>query len=135
MVNSTSQNFQIVSTHSAKMSQLVSEVAEASKEQSQGINQITTAMNQMDKVTQNNAASAEQSASAASSLSVQAGNLMSAVDQINHIVHGASQQSLASNPSSARRRKTLAPPPMSPKKQAIPNKQAIPMDADDDFEF
>jgi methyl-accepting chemotaxis protein len=131
MVNSTSENFQTVSTHSAKVAQLVSEVAEASKEQSQGINQITTAMNQMDKVTQNNAASAEESASAASSLSVQAGNLMNAVDQITRIVHGEAQQPLAP----ARPRKALTPPPPPKRNQAISANKAIPMDSDDDFDF
>ncbi|MDR2141660.1 MAG: methyl-accepting chemotaxis protein [Deltaproteobacteria bacterium] len=137
MVNSTSENFQTVSAHSAKVAQLVSEVAEASKEQSQGISQITTAMNQMDKVTQNNAASAEESASAASSLSVQAGNLMSAVDQMSRIVHGHGQSltSQAPSPRQARPHK-LSPPPAAAKKQAIANNnKAIPMDADDDFEF
>ncbi|MDR0548000.1 MAG: methyl-accepting chemotaxis protein [Deltaproteobacteria bacterium] len=137
MVNSTSENFHTVSTHSAKVAQLVSEVAEASKEQSQGINQITTAMNQMDKVTQNNAASAEESASAASSLSVQAGNLMSAVDHITRIVHGAGQGPLSNTPPT-RSRKALAPPPPSPAARGggqIANNRAIPMDSDDDFEF
>jgi methyl-accepting chemotaxis protein len=131
MVNSTSENFQTVATHAAKVAQLVSEVAEASKEQSQGIHQITTAMSQMDKVTQHNAASAEESASAASSLSVQAGNLMSAVDQMSRIVHGHGQ--FTSSQQAKSRPRSLAPPPMK-KPAAIANK-AIPMDSDDDFEF
>ncbi|MDR1870330.1 MAG: methyl-accepting chemotaxis protein [Deltaproteobacteria bacterium] len=132
MVNSTSENFQTVSAHAAKVAQLVSEVAEASKEQSQGINQITTAMNQMDKVTQNNAASAEESASAASSLSVQAGNLMAAVDQVSRIVHGHAQ---ALAQAARKAPKALTPPPPAPRKPAISSSKAIPMDADDDFEF
>jgi methyl-accepting chemotaxis protein len=133
MVHSTSDNFQTVATHAAKVAQLVSEVAEASKEQSQGINQITTAMAQMDKVTQHNAASAEESASAANSLSVQAGNLMSAVDQMSRIVHGHSQFNGSPRPNS--RPRSLNPP--AKKKAAIANKALppIPMDSDDDFEF
>ncbi|MDR1084861.1 MAG: methyl-accepting chemotaxis protein [Deltaproteobacteria bacterium] len=134
MVNSTSENFKTVSAHAAKVAQLVSEVAEASKEQSQGITQITTAMNQMDKVTQTNAASAEESASAASNLSVQAGNLMSAVDQMSRIVHGHNQSMTAAAPP----RLTKAPQAIAPpnlKKPAIANSKAIPMDSDDDFEF
>ncbi|MDR0548002.1 MAG: methyl-accepting chemotaxis protein [Deltaproteobacteria bacterium] len=89
MVTSTSESFQTVSHHSAKVAQLVSEVAEASKEQSQGISQIATAMNQMDKVTQNNAASAQESASAAGKLSNQASSLMEAVLHMSSVVHGA----------------------------------------------
>ncbi|MGA2693637.1 MAG: methyl-accepting chemotaxis protein, partial [Opitutaceae bacterium] len=45
--------------------ELVTEVSGASREQAQGISQINTAIRQMDKVTQSNAASAEESASAA----------------------------------------------------------------------
>jgi len=55
-----------------KTSDLVSEIAAASKEQAQGIEQINGAMTQMDKVTQQNAANAEESASAAEELSAQA---------------------------------------------------------------
>jgi methyl-accepting chemotaxis protein len=93
MVNSTSDNFQTVASHAVKVAQLVSEVAEASKEQSQGINQITTAMGQLDKVTQTNAASAEESASAASKLAHQASSLMDAVSMMRAIVHGTDSQS------------------------------------------
>ncbi|MDR1084860.1 MAG: methyl-accepting chemotaxis protein [Deltaproteobacteria bacterium] len=132
MVNSTSENFQTVASHSAKVAQLVSEVAEASKEQSQGISQITTAMNQMDKVTQTNAASAEESASAASNLSVQAGNLMNAVDNMTLIVHGHGNSGAQSRTSASK------PAPKSQralKKPAAKINQALPMDGDDDFEF
>ncbi|MDR1308341.1 MAG: methyl-accepting chemotaxis protein [Deltaproteobacteria bacterium] len=138
MVNSTSENFQTVSAHSSKVAQLVSEVAEASKEQSQGINQITTAMTQMDKVTQSNAASAEESASAASQLSLQAGNLMGAVDDITIIVHG----SHGGGPVAKRRAPQQAPGRQSQKaiqplrKPPVSEpKGALPMDNDDDFEF
>jgi methyl-accepting chemotaxis protein len=88
MVNATAENFKTVETNAGKVAELISEVAEASKEQSQGIGQITTAMTQMDKVTQSNAASAEESASAAGQLALQAGNLLTAVDEIRTLVHG-----------------------------------------------
>ena len=88
LVNTTAENFNTVAQQSAKVAELLAEVAEASKEQSQGISQITTAMSEMDKVTQSNAASAEQSASAASQLSIQATNLLDAVDSLDGLVHG-----------------------------------------------
>lgn len=88
MVNSTAENFKIVGEHSAKVAELLSEISEASKEQAQGISQITTAMTEMDKVTQSNAASAEESASAASQLSLEAGTLLEAVDDLNGLVQG-----------------------------------------------
>ncbi|MDR2443743.1 MAG: methyl-accepting chemotaxis protein [Deltaproteobacteria bacterium] len=142
MVNSTSENFHLVSTHSSKVAQLVNEVAEASKEQSQGINQITTAMAQMDKVTQSNAASAEESASAASQLSLQAGNLMGAVDDISNLVHGGkitAHQAIASSSNKRspsyppQRQQALAPPVRKTKVNDV--SKALPMDNDDDFEF
>jgi len=89
MVNATAENFKIVGTHSSKVAQLVSEVAEASREQSQGIGQITTAVSEMDTITQSNAASAEEAAGAAGQLSLQAGNLLSAVHEMNVLAHGS----------------------------------------------
>jgi len=55
-----------------KVDELVAEISSASKEQSQGITQVSTAVSQMDKVTQSNAANAEESASAAEELNAQA---------------------------------------------------------------
>jgi methyl-accepting chemotaxis protein len=89
MVNSTSEAFKIVENHAIKVAGLISEVAEASREQSQGISQITTAMSEMDKVTQSNAASSEESASAAGQLSLQAGNLLNAVSDMKALTQGA----------------------------------------------
>jgi methyl-accepting chemotaxis protein len=51
-----------------QVDELAAEVANASGEQSRGITQINTAVGQVDKVTQSNAASAEESAAAAEEL-------------------------------------------------------------------
>lgn len=88
LVRTTAENFKTVQSQSVKIAELLSEVAEASREQSQGISQITTAMIEMDKVTQSNAASAEESASAAGQLSLQASNLLIAVEDMTALVHG-----------------------------------------------
>jgi septal ring factor EnvC (AmiA/AmiB activator) len=53
----------------------VAQIASASTEQSQGISQVNTAVTQMDKVTQSNAATAEETASASEELSSQAAAL------------------------------------------------------------
>jgi len=98
MVNATAENFKTVESHSSKVAELLAEVSEASKEQSQGIGQITTAMTEMDKVTQSNAASAEESASAAGQLSLQASNLLEAVDNLDSLVHGASRGTISRRP-------------------------------------
>ena len=55
-----------------QVDELVTEVANASREQTDGITQINTAVGQMDKVTQGNAANAEESAAAAEELNSQA---------------------------------------------------------------
>jgi methyl-accepting chemotaxis protein len=143
MVHSTSENFHNVATNSSKVAQLVSEVAEASKEQSQGINQITTAMTQMDKVTQSNAASAEESASAAGQLTIQAENLMRAVDDMSFIVYGTNTSGGYSggkkptkSSSPPKPKPTLPPPPpMRKAPSRAAETKALPMDNDDDFEF
>ena len=65
---------------------LVAEVAGASKEQTQGIVQINGAVGQMDKVTQANAASAEESAAAAKELNQQARAMQSSVADLLQLV-------------------------------------------------
>jgi methyl-accepting chemotaxis protein len=70
---------------------LIAEIAAASKEQSQGIDQVNTAVAEMDKVVQNNAANAEESASASEELSSQAQELNAMVSQLVTIVGGSGQ--------------------------------------------
>jgi methyl-accepting chemotaxis protein len=69
-----------------QVDQLAGEVATASQEQSQGIAQVNTAVSQMDQVTQANAASAEQSASAAEAMATQADGLKAAVGELLWLV-------------------------------------------------
>ena len=75
-----------------KMDALVAEIASASGEQSQGLEQITKAMTEMDRVTQSNAASAEESASVAHELSAQSAELGTAVGQLNIFTGTESRQ-------------------------------------------
>ena len=72
-----------------KTTDLVSEIAAASSEQAQGIDQVNTAVAQMDKVTQQNAANAEESASASEELSSQAESMNDVVAQLVTLVGGA----------------------------------------------
>ena len=62
-----------------RVTDIVGEIAEASREQSIGIEQVNQAISQMDEVTQQNAALVEQAAAAAQSLQAQASNLVQAV--------------------------------------------------------
>ncbi|MCU1791504.1 HAMP domain-containing protein [Pectobacterium polaris] len=73
---------------------IISEIAQASREQSDGINQINLAVGQIDTTTQQNAALVEESAAAALSLQDQANSLARTVSVFNL---GASYKSAALN--------------------------------------
>ena len=62
-------------TQVRRVNDLISEISAASVEQSSGISQVGDAVNQLDQVTQQNAALVEESAAAAESLKHQAANL------------------------------------------------------------
>jgi methyl-accepting chemotaxis protein len=68
------------------MDELAAEVANASSEQTQGIVQINSAVGDMDKVTQSNAASAEECAAAAEELNAQAGTMNQAVAELTKLM-------------------------------------------------
>lgn len=65
-----------------QVDELASEVASASSEQLQGITQINSAVNEMDKVTQSNAATAEECAAAAHQLKTQADVMSQSVGEL-----------------------------------------------------
>jgi uncharacterized phage infection (PIP) family protein YhgE len=86
-----------------QVDEMAGEVAAASQEQSQGIAQVNTAVTQMDKVTQSNAASAEESASAAEEMTAQAEALKEAVAELLRLVDGhKATQSYGARPSNMR---------------------------------
>jgi len=76
----------------SKTRDLIGEIAAASQEQSQGIDQVNQAVGQMDKVTQANAANAEESASAAEELNAQAEELNRVVGELSAMVGGSTGQ-------------------------------------------
>lgn len=69
-----------------EMDELMSNMATSSKEQSAGITQLNTALTQMDQVTQSNAASAEETASATVQLDRQASILHGMVYELSEIL-------------------------------------------------
>jgi len=71
-----------------KVDALVAEIAVASQEQNQGIGQVNTAVSQMDKVTQSNAGSAEETAAAAEELNAQAQCMHDNVVELLRLVGG-----------------------------------------------
>lgn len=70
LVAATDQDFKRVAENTAKAVSLVSEIASASREQSQGIEQINSAVVEMNTVTQTNAASAEELAAIMSAFKI-----------------------------------------------------------------
>ncbi len=86
IVSSTDEAFTQVSASALKVSELVAEIASASDEQSQGIEQLNTAVSDMDKVIQQNAATAEESASASEEMSSQAEQMKGFVQELMVII-------------------------------------------------
>ena len=78
-----------------QVDEMAGEVAAASQEQSQGISQVNIAVTQMDKVTQSNAANAEESAAAAEELTAQAESLKDAVSELLRLVDGQGHHAAA----------------------------------------
>jgi len=73
-------------TRAREVDTLAAGVAGASREQTQGITQINTAIGSVDKVTQNNAASAEQTAAAAKELRVQSEVMQRVVGRLMELI-------------------------------------------------
>ena len=100
LVTKSDQAFKEVAQSTHKVNQLMAEIAVASKEQAEGINQINLAMGEMDKATQNSAASAEETASASEELNGQSESLLEYVDSLVSVVQGAKNVAAASGTSS-----------------------------------
>jgi methyl-accepting chemotaxis protein len=89
LVNEAGQTMEEVVTNFQRLSVLVTDISEASQEQSGGIEQVTQAVGQMDEVTQQNAALVEEAAAAAESLEDQARTLVRAVSMFRLSAAGA----------------------------------------------
>ncbi len=75
-----------------EIGKLISEIASATNEQAQGVDQVNTSVAQMDKVTQQNAANAEETASSSGKLSSQAESLNTVVDDLVRLVTGGRRE-------------------------------------------
>ncbi|MDO3378661.1 methyl-accepting chemotaxis protein [Geoalkalibacter halelectricus] len=114
-----------------KVSDLIAEIAAASNEQAEGIGQVNSGLSQIDQVTQQNTANAEESAAAAEELSAQAMQLKQMLGRFRLDAAPVSEQSP----------RAISAPPVSqgsssedwPRAQATPAKQ--PSIALDDEEF
>lgn len=81
-------NFMEIQKGAEEVGRLISDITVATNEQAQGVDQVNTAVAEMDKVTQSTAASAEESASAAIELTSQADTLYGMVEELVALVEG-----------------------------------------------
>jgi methyl-accepting chemotaxis protein len=105
---SIEQVFNGIVTQIQSLDHVIAEIASASEEQSQGITELNSAVGEMDKVTQTNAASAEENASASEELNAQANLLEELVGQLQRVITGQTRPPAA--PRAARTTPPTAPP-------------------------
>jgi methyl-accepting chemotaxis protein len=82
------QGFEAIVVKITSLDEVIAEIAAASREQSQGIGEVTSAVGEIDKVSQSSAANAEENASSAEELSGQAVTLHDAVRHLQTLVKG-----------------------------------------------
>lgn len=91
LVNKAGKTMDEIVNSIKHVTEIMSDITSASKEQSAGIEQVHQAVAQMDEVTQQNAALVEQAAAAAASLEQQANELVGAISIFNVAQNGAKQ--------------------------------------------
>jgi methyl-accepting chemotaxis protein len=100
LVNQAGETMNEIVTSITRVTDIMSEITSASVEQSAGIEQVNTAIVQMDQVTQQNAALVEEAAAAAESMQDQAARLSEVVSVFKLL---ASAQTQAARPVAARK--------------------------------
>lgn len=86
--NKVGESLAEITIQAQKVNELMDEIAAASQEQAQGILQVNRAISQMENVTQENAATAEQSAASSEELSSQALALQDVVRRLLRLING-----------------------------------------------
>ena len=110
LVQETDKSYKEVALILKKVVDLVGEIAAASQEQAEGIGQMNKAVTEMDKVVQQNAANAEESASASEEMNAQAQRLRGFVGDLITLVSGSGGQAKEkSNPGSRNAGKGFSP--------------------------
>jgi len=92
VVKNAGSEFSEVASRTGKIGELLQEIAAASDEQARGIAQVNTAVADMDKTVQQNAAGAEKSASASKEMTLQAEQVRQVVQDLVHLVDASQQQ-------------------------------------------
>ncbi len=116
-----------------KAGSLIEEISAASQEQAQGIEQVSRAVSQMDQVTQQNAANAEESASSAQELTHQAAIARRAVTALNAMLKGGSSAQLTASNATAAYPTVKANKPLKHKAEPVDSFPMPTPDGDDGF--
>ncbi|MDT8447807.1 MAG: methyl-accepting chemotaxis protein [bacterium] len=82
LIHQISDSSKVQTKRMTEVKSMVENILRASKEQAGGVLQVSTALVEMDKVTQSNAATAEESAAAAEELNSQADSLRSLINEV-----------------------------------------------------
>ncbi|MFZ3049048.1 MAG: methyl-accepting chemotaxis protein [Desulfatirhabdiaceae bacterium] len=109
VVVKTNSAFSQVADSVLKATGLVGDITAASREQAIGVEQISAAVASMDKVVQQAAASAEESASLSVEMSNQADTLKSVVERLAILIGGHGGKTLGKAASASRMEKTVSP--------------------------
>jgi methyl-accepting chemotaxis protein len=134
LVSRTGEALQRIVTKVAEMSGLVAEIAASAQEQSTGLSQVNTAVNQMDQVTQQNAAMVEESTAASHSLAGEAEELSNLVSHFE-IGQPAQVATARSRPAPKPVAKHPAPAPAPQTRGALALKPRAEADEDDWKDF
>ncbi len=92
IVSKTNEDFTKVNKSASKVAELIGEIAAASTEQAQGIDQINKAVAEMDKVVQQNAANAEESAGSSAEMDAQTENMQEIINELAVMVEGEKRE-------------------------------------------
>jgi uncharacterized protein Yka (UPF0111/DUF47 family) len=96
LVNQSGHTLNEIVTSVKRVTDIVSEIAAASREQAGGVEQVNRAVTQMDQVTQGNASQTEELAGTAQGLAAQATQLQQLVAQFNLVKKGRTRQAAIS---------------------------------------
>ena len=131
LVDKTNEAFSGVAQSVSKADELVAEIAAASNEQSQGIDQINKAVAEMDKVIQQSAANAEESASASEEMNAQAEQMKAFVGDLVTLVGGNGNGTSRRQPGVMKKTKTIGKKVLEASVGKVKSKTVIPHSAKD----
>jgi len=77
-----------VAESNARMTEFIAKITDSSREQASGVGQISNAVSEMNQITQQNAANAEESASASEEMKTHAKNMRIYSDELAALIRG-----------------------------------------------